>query len=792
MSLATRILAPLALLGLLLGALLGQATWTAWNGARDAADGEALNRHTAALTIAAGLLAAERGETNGLLANPAAATPEGWARARARRAEAEAAIASARPALAELARHEPALRDAWARHEAAAAAVAALRERADGPAENRPAPAAWFAAASARIDALTGLRRAAEGVRIGESTEMSLYAVRDSLSEMAEYLGRERGMLNGIIAAGRRATTAELTAIGILRGRQDGALARIEPRLAALPPSVAEAMVAARRGVEQDFAELRGRVTAAAQAGEPWPVPARAWWDGATAAIAGLQVAERAVADALAVSYRRGGEAAQTGFALNLALFVLGVALALGTAAFVLRRVLRPLRGAVAALHALTEGRLDTPVPEPRGRDEVADLLRATLRYRETALAAAELEADRARLGREAEQARAAALHEIASLIETETSHAVQRVAGRSEALQALAGDMMASAARAAGTAAEASDLAAESRGGSEAAANATGELAQAVSEVASQMARAGEATRSAVELTERARSVFDQLQTSMAQIGEVSRLIADIASRTNLLALNATIEAARAGEAGKGFAVVATEVKTLAGQTARSTEEIGGRIAAVDANAREAMAVMRGITEAVGQIDHVAAAVAAAIEEQSATAREIARAVDGASSAAGEVAGRVVSLAEDARLGRGRADQLREAAEVVASSVGQLGGELVGLMRARISELDRRGEARLGMAEGRAARLCWAGGAVAGRIADLSFSGARFLGPVPQASGRLTLEIDGAPGLPCHLARRTADGAAVAFEALDAAGTATLRRLLPGIEKRGEGAAAA
>jgi len=471
--------------------------------------------------------------------------------------------------------------------------------------------------------------------------------------------------------------------------------------------------------------------------------------------------------------------------------FLLGLLLAAATAVFVLRRVLRPLRGAVAALNGLTAGRLNTPVPEPRGRDEVADLLRATLRYRETALAAAAMQAESECFAREAERARSAALHEIAELIEKESALAVERVAERSAALSRLAGEMTEAAERAAGTAGEAASLAGDSRSGAEAAATATGELASAVGEVSSQMARAGSATRSAVELAERARGVFDQLQASMGQIGEVSRLIGDIAGRTHLLALNATIEAARAGEAGKGFAVVATEVKNLAGQTARSTGEIASRIAAVDGSAREAMEVMRGISEAVSQIDQVAAAVAAAIEEQSATAREIARAVDGASGAAGAVAGRIASLAEDARLGRERADTVRDRAVEVAGAMGALGDELVGVMRSRISELDRRRESRLGMAGGRAARLTWRGGASSGMVTDLSFAGARYVGELPAGAEGLSLAIEGGVAIPCTLARRTPDGAGLAFGALSAAEAACLDHLLPGIARRSEAAAA-
>jgi len=788
MSIATRILAPIVLIGLLLAALLGQLSLGAELERREAVAAAALGVRTGDLIRAEGAFAAERGETNGLLANPSAATPEAWARARARRAEGEQALDLASAAIAAFAATDPTVAEALRRHVEAAEALAVLRQRSDGPVAGHPTPAAWFAAASARIDRLVALRRALEASQGGSNVTEAVRAVRDALAEAAEYLGRERGMLNGILAADRRLTAADHATLGQLRGRQEAALARMLPRIGALPADTGAALRRHLAALDSGFGGLRGRVMQAGLAGEPWPIAPRAWWDAATAAIGELQAAERAMTAALEQVQAARAEAAALRLAWQLALLAAGLALVGFTTWLVRRRVVRPLRGAVAALRDLSDGRLDTPIPEPRGADEIAALLAATVSFRETARAARAMEAARARLEREAAHARAEAITGVAGLIEAESLVAKKEAESRLAGLHGMIGEMQLAAERAAATARQARDLSAGGRAGSDAAAQATGELAAAVGEVARQMSEAGQATRGAVELAERGRTAFGQLQSNIAEIGEVSRLIGDIAGQTNLLALNATIEAARAGEAGKGFAVVATEVKSLALQTARSTEQIAGRIAALDAAAQEAMSVVRGMGEAVGRIDQISIAMAAAVEEQSASASEIARASQSAAGSAEQVARCIVSLAEDATVGGRRAGDLLASGQQVSATVGALHSQLIGTMRSRIAELERRAEERIRMpGEGRTAVLHGQGGTVAGRIADLSRSGARFVGIVPQGPAEARLAIEGLPPIACRIARREHGAVGLQFLATDAATETVLARLLPPVPTAAE-----
>ena len=154
----------------------------------------------------------------------------------------------------------------------------------------------------------------------------------------------------------------------------------------------------------------------------------------------------------------------------------------------------------------------------------------------------------------------------------------------------------------------------------------ATEELTASIHEISRQVTTSTQICTDAVEEANRTNVMVQGLAEAAGKIGEVVKLINDIASQTNLLALNATIEAARAGEAGKGFAVVAGEVKNLANQTARATDEISAQINAVQTATRDAVGAIQGIGPTIGRISEIAGAIAAAVEEQGAATQEIAR----------------------------------------------------------------------------------------------------------------------------------------------------------------------
>ncbi|MCU1485422.1 MAG: putative methyl-accepting chemotaxis protein [Actinomycetia bacterium] len=196
--------------------------------------------------------------------------------------------------------------------------------------------------------------------------------------------------------------------------------------------------------------------------------------------------------------------------------------------------------------------------------------------------------------------------------------------------------------------------------------ATAAEEMSSSIREIAGSANEAARVATTAVNVAESTNATVAKLGESSAEIGEVIKVITSIAEQTNLLALNATIEAARAGEAGKGFAVVANEVKELAKQTAEATEQIGGKVTAIQGDAANAVAAIAEITTVIAQINDIQTTIASAVEEQTATTNEIGRNVGEAARGASEIAGNVSGVAQAAQeTAVGASDTLRAASEL-------------------------------------------------------------------------------------------------------------------------------
>ena len=335
-----------------------------------------------------------------------------------------------------------------------------------------------------------------------------------------------------------------------------------------------------------------------------------------------------------------------------------------------------------------------------------------------------------------AEQAsRAAALQGMAETIEKEAAAAVEKVSGLTAELAATAKAMSGTAAQTGSNAAEAAGAAEQTLRTADEVATAADQLTGAVVEITRQVTKSRGVAGAAVDAGQEARVSIEALSKQAESIGQVAKLIADIASKTNLLALNATIEAARAGDAGKGFAVVASEVKTLATQTARSTEEISRQIGAVQhATAAAARAVER-IVETIGEMEGITTSVAADVEQQGASTAEIARSMAGTASAARLMSVQTGGVQRAAQETETQAAGVRSTSDVLETEVQGLRQAVIRVVRTSTSDVDRRRSDRADV--DLAARIDVNGKATfSARVLDLSSGGARLRSEEHLATG--------------------------------------------------------
>ncbi len=198
-------------------------------------------------------------------------------------------------------------------------------------------------------------------------------------------------------------------------------------------------------------------------------------------------------------------------------------------------------------------------------------------------------------------------------------------------------------------------------------------ELSSSITEISRQVSQSAQIASNAMAEADRTNQMVQSLAEAASKIGQVVKLINDIASQTNLLALNATIEAARAGDAGKGFAVVANEVKSLANQTAKATDEIASQITAVQSATRDAVGAIGGIATTIGQINEIAGSIASSVEEQGAATQEIARNVQQAAQGTMEVTSTISRVSTAAAETGTAARQVLDAATALSRNSTQL-----------------------------------------------------------------------------------------------------------------------
>ncbi len=347
------------------------------------------------------------------------------------------------------------------------------------------------------------------------------------------------------------------------------------------------------------------------------------------------------------------------------------------------RLVAHPIVVMTRAMQALAKGDADQTIPGLDRKDEIGQMADALSVFRHNLLEKQALEEANAAAQHRAEAQKREMLDRLVTDFQRSVSHVVDAVAQSSGELRTAAQSMTTTSERTTHQSAAVARVVEGTSSNVQTVASASEQLAASIGEIARQVDQSTTIANHAAEQANRSSRSVEALAEAAQKIDQVVVMIQGIASQTNLLALNATIEAARAGEAGKGFAVVAAEVKALADQTARATQEIQTQVQGIQAATAEAVADIGSIGQTIGQINEITVAIAAAIEEQGAATGEISRNVQQAADGTREVSSNIADVSAAANQTDTAAGQVLSLATSLSSESDRLRQEVATFIQA-------------------------------------------------------------------------------------------------------------
>jgi len=404
-----------------------------------------------------------------------------------------------------------------------------------------------------------------------------------------------------------------------------------------------------------------------------------------------LQLKIRAVADRLSKRVEEYEEATARQYSsgstlligISLGCIIVGMILGFAIGQY---GIARPLRAMVDLLQALAGGKYEIDVHSTDRKDEVGDVARAALVFKENGLAKIRMETEQKEAETRVARQRQADMHRMADDFESAVGEIIEVVSSASNELEASANTLTSTAERSQRLSTAVATASEEASTNVQSVASATEEMASSITEISRQVQ---ESARMAGEAVGQARNTTDrvgELSKAATRIGDVVELINTIAGQTNLLALNATIEAARAGEAGRGFAVVASEVKALAEQTAKATGEIGQQINGIQAATNDSVNAIKEISVTIERLSEISSTIAAAVEEQGAATQEISRNVQQAAAGTQQVSSNITDVERGANETGSASSQVLSAAKSLSGDSNRLKlevGKFLGTVRA-------------------------------------------------------------------------------------------------------------
>jgi methyl-accepting chemotaxis protein len=445
-----------------------------------------------------------------------------------------------------------------------------------------------------------------------------------------------------------------------------------------LPARLTDAIDKAKREYfNREYSDLRTNTVKALIAGEPIKISADDWAKMSVARLATLIGVAEAALDVCKEHAVEQHAIAIGDLWLQLGLLSVASLAAVGLMLLVSRRVTGPLRTIQQAMLKLAGGDLSVEVSYTGRKDEIGALGNAMQTFKQNMTEAERLRGEQKETEARAVASRKSEMQRLADEFQAAVGNIVETVSTAATGLESAARTLTKTAEttqQLSGIVASASE---DASSNVQTVASATEEMTSSVHEIARQVQESSKIAAEAVSQAGKTDARITELSNAASRIGDVVKLITAIAEQTNLLALNATIEAARAGEAGRGFAVVAQEVKALASQTAKATDEIGTQISSMQSATQESVMAIKEIGVTIGRIAEIANIIAAAVEQQGAATQEISRNVAQAAQGTAQVATNITDVNRGASDTGAASSQVLGSAQSLARESGHLKTEV-------------------------------------------------------------------------------------------------------------------